>query len=219
MSTTGLPLVGRSSASVSSGWYPGRGRAHVSAWEPAQEGDKPLPDVVKPLTLVLKERMLHAVPRLPRDNIAERRRLEDALLTLGAERERLTQQDSHNRQKIRELIAPAREAGITVRDIARLTGLSSQTLHTWIRDLMRPVPTVHYGPAGPPPETLEDAALRTIGDDPKREWMPSEVQAAIPAAWPNGSIDDVAAALETLVRSHLIWDAEHGDGYRLAPPT
>lgn len=155
---------------------------------------------------------------LTQHDIAERRRLEDALLTLGAERERLAEQDSRNRQQIRELIAPAREVGITVRDIARMTGLSSQTLHTWIRDLMRPVPTVHFGLAGPPPETLEDAALRTLGEDPNRDWMPKEVRAAIPAAWPNGSIDQVATALETLARSHRIWNADPGDGYRLAPP-
>lgn len=63
---------------------------------------------------------------------------------LRLERTRLLiQNDSWNRERVTKLVGPAREAGIKVRDIARMTGLSTQTLHTWMVDLMRPIPDIH----------------------------------------------------------------------------
>ena len=146
-----------------------------------------------------------------------RRAIEDELLALGAERQRLLQDDSWNRERIRHLVGPAREAGIKVRDIARMTGLSTQTLHSWMMDLMRPIPDIHLALVGPPPTTLEQSVLRTIGEKPpEHEWQPDAVQANIPDGWPTGSVDEIDAALERMVRWHLIWDGEAG--YRVAPP-
>lgn len=154
--------------------------------------------------------------RVDRNELAKRRAIEDELLALGAEREDLEYQDSWNRERIRGLVGPAREAGITIRDIARLSGLSTQTLHTWLHDLMRPIPEVHLGVAGPMPSSLEQAALRTMGEDPGRDWMPGEVRQRIPDGWPNGSVEQVRQAMERLARGHMIWDGE--TGYQVAPP-
>lgn len=149
--------------------------------------------------------------------LARRREIEDVLLALGEERAALMQDDSWNRERIRRLVGPAREAGIKVRDIARLTGLSTQTLHSWMVDLMRPIPDIHLALVGPPPSTLAQSVLRTMGEEPPtHEWRPEEAQARIPSGWPTGTIDEVDQALEQLVRWHMIWDGEHG--YRVAPP-
>ena len=149
--------------------------------------------------------------------LARRRAIEDELLALGAARQRLLQDDSWNRECIRHLVGPAREAGIKVRDVARMTGLSTQTLHAWMMDLMRPIPDIHLALVGPPPTTLEQSVLRTIGEkSPNHEWQPDAVQANIPGGWPTGSTEEVDAALERLVRWHMIWDGE--TGYRVAPP-
>jgi len=153
----------------------------------------------------------------PRFELVRRRELEDALLELGMERAVLVQNDSWNREKIRKLVGPAREAGIKVREIAHLTGLSTQTLHAWMADLMRPIPDIHLAFVGPPPTTLEQSVLRTIGEEPpNHEWQPQEVQTRIPSGWPTGTVDEVDRALEQLVRWHMIWDGEHG--YRVGPP-
>jgi hypothetical protein len=79
------------------------------------------------------------------DELATRREIEDQLLALGEDLERLAVADGFNRERIRKLVGPAREVGVTVRDISRMTGLSAQTLHTWNKDLMRPIPDVHFG--------------------------------------------------------------------------
>jgi lambda repressor-like predicted transcriptional regulator len=150
------------------------------------------------------------------DDIVKRRRLEDILRACGQEREWLEYKSIINRGKVRALLAEAREAGITVREIARMTGLSAQTLHTWMRRHMRPVPEAHLGFGGPPAATLEEAVLRTIAETPTRDWQPDDVLAAIPVGWPRGSAAEVGTALEILARCHYIWDAERG--YRLAPP-
>lgn len=161
--------------------------------------------------------MVKAMSSTTHSELAKRRDIEDELLALGEERSRLTQDDSWNRERVRRLVGPAREAGIKVRDIARLSGLSTQTLHTWMADLMRPIPDIHLGMAGPPPTTLEQSVLRTIGEEPPtHEWQAAAAQARIPAGWPSGTVEQVDRALEQLVRWHMIWDGEHG--YRVAPP-
>jgi hypothetical protein len=150
--------------------------------------------------------------------IARRRTIEDELLVLGAQRQRLTQDDSWNSERIRKLVGPAREAGIKVRDVARMTGLSTQTLHAWMMDLMRPIPDIHLALVGPAPTTLEQAVLRTIGEEPpSHEWQASEVAPRIPNGWPTGTVDKIDAALEHLVQWHMIWDGENG-GYRVGAP-
>jgi transposase-like protein len=149
--------------------------------------------------------------------LARRREIEDQLLALGQERAALMQNESWNRERTRRLVGPAREIGIKVRDIARFTGLSTQTLHSWMADLMRPIPDIHLGLIGPPPTTLEQAVLRTIGEEPPtHEWEARDVRARIPEGWPSGTVDEVDGALEQLVRWHMIWDGERG--YRVAPP-
>ena len=149
-------------------------------------------------------------------DINERRRLETALQHLGAERERLERKASMNLQKIRALLRPAREADITVREISQLTGLSTQTLHTWHRELMQPIPAIHLGRLGPPPQDLVEAVLRTMGEDPNREWNAIDLRAAIPEHWPTGSTHQVQLALGLLSRSLQVWQTD--DGYRIAPP-
>lgn len=150
------------------------------------------------------------------EELAQRRLIEDELLALGNERVTLMHQDSWNRERIRRLVGRAREVGITVRDIARMTGLSTQTLHAWMGDLMRPIPDIHYGFAGPVPQTLEQAVLRAMGEDPQRDWKPNEARDRIPSGWPTGTVDEVDMAMERLVRWHMIRDGDVG--YRVAPP-
>jgi hypothetical protein len=149
--------------------------------------------------------------------IAQRRGIEDELLSLGGERATLAQEEGWARERIRRLVGPAREAGIKVRDISRLTGLSTQTLHTWMLDLMRPIPDIHLALAGPAPRTLEQSVLRAMGEKPMdHEWRSDEVLATIPEGWPTADVESIDAALERLVRWHMIWDGE--SGYRVAPP-
>ncbi|MDO8209664.1 hypothetical protein [Conexibacter sp. CPCC 206217] len=152
--------------------------------------------------------------------VAERRRLEDILRGCGIERDWLRYKDGINRSMVRSVVREAREAGINVREISRLTGLSTQTLHTWMQPHMRHVPAAHYGRLGLPPSSLEEAALRTIAEDPNRSWTPTEVYEAIPPEWLRGTVTvaETADALETLARTHQIWDAEDSDAYRLAQP-
>jgi hypothetical protein len=151
------------------------------------------------------------------DELEQRRAIEDELLALGSERRRLTQDDGWNRERVRRLVGPAREAGIKVRDISRMTGLSTQTLHTWMMDLMRPIPDIHLALIGPPPTTLEQSVLRAIGEEPPdHEWQAAEARQRIPAGWPTGTVEEIDAALDRLVRWHMIWDGE--SGYRVSPP-
>lgn len=153
-----------------------------------------------------------------KDDLERRRIIEDHLVALGAERERLTQDDSWNRERVRRLVGPAREVGIKVREISRLSGLSTQTLHTWMMDLMRPIPDIHLALVGPPPTTLEQSVLRAIGEEPPdHEWHAAEARERIPDGWPTGTVDEIDAALERLVRWHVIWDGE--SGYCVAPPS
>ena len=171
---------------------------------------------VKPLTSYIKLWYFLLMPQTSANDLAERRRIEDELLSLGQELEALAVHDSWIRERIRRLVGPAREAGITVRDIARLTGLSTQTLHTWMLDLMRPIPDIHYGFAGPVPTTVEQAVLRTMGEDPNRDWNPKDLQRVIPDGWPTGTVAEIGGAMENLTRWHMIWDGDVG--YRVAPP-
>jgi hypothetical protein len=158
------------------------------------------------------------VSQYTQSEIETRRAIEDELLALGVERERMIRDDSWNRERTRRLVGPAREAGIKVRDIARMTGLSTQTLHTWMLDLMRPIPDIHLGLAGPSPETLEKSVLRTMGEEaPAHEWTPESLRARIPSDWPTGTVEEIEITLERMVRWHMIWDGR--DGYRVAPPT
>jgi hypothetical protein len=149
-------------------------------------------------------------------DLIQRREIEDELLALGVEREALTYRDGWIRERIRRLIGPAREAGITMRDTSRLTGMSTQTLHTWMKDLMRPIPDIHLGLSGPQPPSREQAVLRTMGQDPDRDWTPDQVKGELPTGWPGGSTDEIRLAMERLARGHMIWDGEVG--YRVAPP-
>jgi hypothetical protein len=150
------------------------------------------------------------------EEIANRRRLEDVLRACGDELEWLEYKRSINRGMVRAVLAEARAAGITVREISRLSGLSTQTLHTWMQSHMRPVPAAHLGKGGPPAHSLVEAALRTIAEDPDDDWSPDDVRAAIPKHWPNGTTEEVELALETLARTHQIWGGE--SRYRLGPP-
>lgn len=174
------------------------------------------PSRVRYLTHTIMQRYISVIRQVDLNALAQRRVFEDELLALGAEREALAQQDSWNRERIRRLVAPTREVGITVRDIARLTGLSTQTLHTWMKDNMRPIPDIHLGLAGPAPRQLEQAVLRTMGQDSYRDWTAADVRARIPAGWPTGSLDEVDSAMQRLARWHMIWDGDVG--YRVAPP-
>jgi hypothetical protein len=148
--------------------------------------------------------------------IPARRRIEDALQELGAERHRLENETDRIDQRIRALLKPARQADITVRDIASMTGLSTQTLHTWHRELMQPIPAVHLGRIGPAPQELVESTLRTMGEEPDREWNAADVRSSIPPEWPTGSTHQVQQALAWLSRSLQIWQTENG--YRITPP-
>ena len=148
--------------------------------------------------------------------IPARRRIEDALQELGAERHRLENETDRIDQRIRALLKPARQAEITVRDIASMTGLSTQTLHTWHRELMQPIPAIHLGRIGPAPQELVESTLRTMGEEPDREWNAADLRSSIPAEWPTGSTHQVQQALAWLSRSLQIWQTENG--YRITPP-
>jgi AcrR family transcriptional regulator len=154
-------------------------------------------------------------PSLPIEP-SQRRSIEAALLQLGAERNQLEQEAERNQQKVRALLQPARAAGITVREIAEMTGVSTQSLHTWHRELMQPIPAVHLGRIGPAPHDLTEAVLRTMGEDPDREWNAIELRTAIPPEWPTGSTHQVQLALGLLSRSLQIWQTD--SGYRITPP-
>jgi hypothetical protein len=103
-----------------------------------------------------------------------------------------------------------------MREIADLTGISRQTLHAWMN--MLPIPEIHYRLSGPRPESIAEAALRTMGEQPARDWLPEEVRAAIPTDWPTGDEAEIAHAMESLARTHRIWDGERA-GYQIAPPS
>jgi hypothetical protein len=158
------------------------------------------------------------VPQVDHIELVERRAVEDELLALGAEREALAQQDSWNRERTRHLVPRAREVGITIRDIARLTGLSTQTLHNWMKQSMRPIPAIHLAVTGPAPAQLEEAVLRTMGQRPSSDWTAEDVRDDMPAGWPTGSLDELRGAMERLARLHMIWDGDGAVGYRVAPP-
>jgi pyocin large subunit-like protein len=151
------------------------------------------------------------------NQIPARRAIEDALLQLGRAHSQSEAVAELNRTAVKSWLARAREAGIAVADIARLTGYSKQTLHTWMRERMVPIPAVHLGLSGPAPETLEEAVLRTIGEEPGRAWSGREARAAIPEGWPTGTIYEVTMALDLLARSGQIWPNEDG-GFQIHDP-
>lgn len=143
------------------------------------------------------------------------REIEVKLLHLGQQWAALIQNESSNREHVRRLVGPAQKAGTKVRHTARLTGLSTQTSHMWMQDLMRPIPDIHLALVGPPPTTLEQSVLRTIGEEPlSHEWQAAEALTRIPAGWRAGTRQEIGAPLERLVRWHMIWDGERG--YRVA---
>jgi len=150
------------------------------------------------------------------DDVAARRRLEDILLACRQEREWLEHQEMINRGKTRAVLGDARAAGIKMSEIADLTGLSRQTLHAWMN--MLPIPEVHYGLAGPHPQSIAESVLRTMGEQPARDWLPDQVRTAIPASWPTADDDVIEQAMESLARTRRIWDGE-SVGYRIAPPS
>jgi len=153
---------------------------------------------------------------LTAEEIAARRQLEDLLIACGQEREWLEYKDTINRGKVRAVLADARAVGITMRQIAEMPRLTRQTLHAWMN--MAPIPFVHYGLAGPRPVDVEEAVLRTMGQQPARDWLPGEVRVAIPAGWPSGDEETIAQAMENLARTRQVWDGESA-GYRITPPT
>jgi hypothetical protein len=163
--------------------------------------------------------ILRDMPTLTAEEIAARharRRVEDTLIELGAERSRLEHEISINQQEIRALLKDAREIDITVRDISRMTGLSTQTLHTWMRELMQPIPDVQKGLGGPPPRDLCEAVLRVMCEQPAREWTAYDVRDEMPADWPNGTPHQVQLELSFLSRSLKIWRTDNG--FRIFPP-
>jgi hypothetical protein len=153
----------------------------------------------------------------PQAEIAERRRVEDGLLQLGELHSQIENTVNLNRTAIRSWIEPARRAGLTVRDIGRLTGFSTQTLHAWMRETMTLIPWAHMGLGDPAPTSLEEAVVRTIAERPDHSWGPAEVGRAIPSGWLTGTGHEIHMALDLLARSGQIWRTE--DGFRIADPT
>jgi hypothetical protein len=150
------------------------------------------------------------------NQLMARRTVEDALLKLGrahAETEGIAEL---NRTAVKSWLVYAREAGITVTDIAHMTGYSKQTLHAWLRERMVPIPAVHLGLGDPLPQSLEEAVLRTIGERPSSAWTGGQARDAIPAGWPTGTVPEVAMALEMLARSGQIWCTD--DGFQIHDP-
>lgn len=150
------------------------------------------------------------------DQILARRAVEDALLKLGqahAETEGIAEL---NRTAVKSWLVYAREAGITVTDIARMTGYSKQTLHAWMRERMVPIPAVHLGLSDPPPQSLEEAVLRTIGEQPAKPWTGHRAHSAVPRRWPTGTVHEVTMALDMLARSGQIWRTD--DGFQINDP-
>jgi lambda repressor-like predicted transcriptional regulator len=117
---------------------------------------------------------------------------------------------------VKSWLVYAREAGITVTDIARMTGYSKQTLHAWMRERMVPIPAVHLGLGDPPPESLEKAVLRTIGEHPANVWAGREPHGRIPEGWPTGTVHEVTMARDMLARSGQIWRTD--DGFQINDP-
>jgi hypothetical protein len=68
----------------------------------------------------------------------------------------------------------------------------TKTLHTWRKQHVRPIPAVHLGLGAWTPADLEEAVLRTIGEDPIRDWLPGQIPARIPDGRPTGAPEEVA---------------------------
>ncbi|MGD0197556.1 MAG: helix-turn-helix domain-containing protein [Solirubrobacteraceae bacterium] len=73
---------------------------------------------------------------LPPD-IEARRAIEDELIRLGSERSRLEAEAGANLEAIVDVVPRATEAGIPLDEVARLVGVSRQTLHRWRGSLER----------------------------------------------------------------------------------
>ena len=158
-------------------------------------------------------------PIITQHEIAARdalRRIENALRELGAERNKLELERRTSEHEISRLLTAALEAGLAVPDIARLTELSTETLHTRIRKLMQPIPEVHKGLGGAPPENLCNAVLRAMGEQPAREWTAQDLRDEIPGHWPNGTLHQIQIELSFLSKSRQIWRTDNG--YRYFPP-
>ena len=57
--------------------------------------------------------------------------MEDDLLRLGSERNRLESEVGKNLEHIVDAIPAATQAGLSFDEVARLVGVSRQTLHRW----------------------------------------------------------------------------------------
>jgi hypothetical protein len=145
-----------------------------------------------------------------------RRRIEDALSELGAERVRLEDARSANELKVSRVLADAIEHGLTVADITRLTGLSAETVRARILKLMQPIPEAHKGLGDPPPDDVCSAVLRVMGEQPAREWNAYDVRAAMPGRWINGTPHELQLELSFLADSRQIWRTANAD--RVLPP-
>jgi len=150
------------------------------------------------------------------NQVLARRAVEDALLKLGQAHSETEGIVELNRTAVRSWLVYAREVGITVTDIARMTGYSKQTLHAWMREGMVPIPAVHLGLGDPAPQSLEDAVLRTIGERPGEPWTGRQACDAIPDGWPTGTVHEVTMALDMLARSGQIWRTD--DGFQISDP-
>jgi IS30 family transposase len=76
-------------------------------------------------------------------------------------------------------------------------------LHSWMIDLMRPIPEIHLALVTPR-TTLAQSVLHTICEEPPtRERQPEEAREGIPVGWPTGTLEQVDEALEQLVRWHM----------------
>lgn len=150
------------------------------------------------------------------NQLMARRAVEDALIKLGQAHAQTEGIAELNRTAVKSWLVYAREAGITVTDIASMTGYSKQTLHAWMRERMIPIPAVHLGLGDPVPASIEEAILRTIGERPATGWTGREAHAVIPEGWPTGTVHEVTMALDLLARSGQIWHTD--DGFQVEDP-
>jgi hypothetical protein len=103
-----------------------------------------------------------------------------------------------------------------MREIDGLTGMSRRTLHAWMN--MFPIPEIHYGLAGPRPGSIAESALRTMGEQPARDWLLEKVRAAMPADRPTGDEATIAQAMQSSPGPAASGTARAA-GYRIAPPS
>jgi hypothetical protein len=81
---------------------------------------------------------------LPMD-IQARRDAEDCAAKLGLQRTALKATTDENTANIKELLPTALAAGVTMETLARLTGVSRQTLHQWHNETGMPASPTDLG--------------------------------------------------------------------------